>query len=101
MTSRADASAKRYGQGRGGRPWRRLVERVKVRDAMTCQACRLVTGEGACDHVVPLSRGGTDALTNLQWLCVRCHEDKNEREAGGKRVRIDAQGWPIGREAAR
>lgn len=85
-----------------GRPWRRLVEAVKVRDHYTCRMCRKLTEEGDCDHVVPLHKGGKDALPNLQWLCRPCHADKTEREsaeAQGRKVtvRIGEDGWPNGR----
>ena len=74
-----------YGQGRGGRPWRRLVEAVKVRDRYTCQMCGRVTTEGAADHVIPCSQGGTDDLWNLQWLCNEpCHSEKSKAEAKGR-----------------
>lgn len=33
------------------------------------------------DHVVPLHRGGTGGLSNLQTLCVLCHREKSAREA--------------------
>jgi len=93
--------AERYGQGRGGRPWRRLVEAVKRRDQYTCQACGHITEQGECDHIVPIAKGGTDDLSNLQWLCKEpCHADKTAREAaeaqgGVGKVRIGADGWPI------
>lgn len=85
-----------------GRPWRRLVEAVKVRDNYTCQACGRLTEEGDCDHIVPLHKQGEDKTANLQWLCRPCHADKTEREsaeAQGRKVsvRIGADGWPQGR----
>jgi 5-methylcytosine-specific restriction protein A len=74
----------RWGKGRGGRPWRRLVEAVKRRDQYTCQSCGRVTEDGECDHIVPLSQGGTDDLSNLQWLCREpCHRAKTAREGSG------------------
>lgn len=94
--------ANRWGNGRGGRPWRRLVEAVKRRDQYTCQACGRVTEEGDCDHIVPESKGGKTELSNLQWLCrTPCHEAKTEREsaeAQGRNVkaRIGVDGWPVG-----
>jgi len=92
----------KWGKGRGGRPWRRLVEAVKVRDKYTCQACGRVTEDGECDHRVPESKGGKTEMANLQWLCRKpCHYDKTEREsaeAQGRKVtaRIGDDGWPIG-----
>lgn len=74
---------KRYGQGRGGRPWRRLVEQVKVRDKYTCQSCGRVTEDGECDHRTPRANGGKDELSNLQWLCREpCHQRKTLRDSG-------------------
>lgn len=70
-----------YGQGRGGRPWRRLVEQVKLRDQYTCRACGLVTEQGECDHIFPQAEGGNDDMVNLQWLCIPCHEVKTRAEA--------------------
>ena len=92
----------RWGKGRGGRPWRRLVEAVKRRDQYTCQACGRVTEEGDCDHIVPESKGGKTEMANLQWLCrTPCHTEKTEREsaqAQGRKVtvRICADGWLVG-----
>ena len=71
----------RWGKGRGGRPWRRLVEAVKRRDQYVCQACGRLTDEGECDHIVPTSKGGKSEVGNLQWLCVECHDSKTRREA--------------------
>lgn len=87
----------RYGQGRGGRPWRRIVERIKARDGYVCQQCGRVTVDGEVDHRIPLAKGGTDDDANLQWLCREpCHRDKTIREQGGRPVvGCDADGWPV------
>lgn len=84
-----------------GRPWRRLVEAVKRRDQYICQICGRLTDEGDCDHIVPVHKGGTDDMANLQWACREpCHREKTEREAAeaqGRRVsvRIGPDGWPV------
>lgn len=95
----------KYGQGRGGRPWRRIVERIKLRDQYTCQLCGRVTDEGEVDHKIPLhpmrpgDPVGTDDDANLQWLCREpCHAEKTIRERGGTvRRAIGLDGWPITR----
>lgn len=86
----------RYGQGRGGRPWRRLVEIVKIRDQYTCYVCGRITDEGDCDHKVPLSKGGTNDLGNLGWICrVPCHRDKTITDNGSSvKAAIGEDGWP-------
>jgi 5-methylcytosine-specific restriction protein A len=71
-----------WGKEQGGRPWRRLVEAVKRRDQWTCQSCGRITEDGECDHIVPISLGGSDDMSNLQWLCKEpCHREKTAREA--------------------
>ena len=32
------------------------------------------------DHIVPISRGGTDDMGNLQLLCYECHQKKHNYE---------------------
>ena len=91
----------RWGQGRGGRPWRRLRDAVAKRDGYTCQICGRLNDEGDCDHIVPTSIGGKTVMANLQWLCREpCHRLKTEREAAqaqGVRIKtaIGEDGWPI------
>ncbi len=90
---------RKWGNGRGGRPWRRLVEAVKRRDQFICQACGYLTEKGHCDHIVPLSNRGTDDLVNLQWLCIPCSEAKTQIESGEARglkqkIAIGEDGWP-------
>lgn len=91
----------RWGNGRGGRPWRRLRDAVLLRDKYTCQECKRIRlpDELACDHIVPTSKGGTDAMTNLQTLCNgpgECHERKTLRESGIKvKQAYGHDGWPL------
>jgi 5-methylcytosine-specific restriction endonuclease McrA len=62
--------------------WRRRTRpRIWRRDAGRCQGpyCRdappwsLALGTAHIDHIVPLTRGGTNADANLRVLCRRCH----------------------------
>lgn len=70
-----EAKVLNYGQGRGGRPWRRLRARVILRDQYTCQLCRRVCMDSDLDvdHIVPRAQGGTDDPANLRTLCRPCH----------------------------
>lgn len=87
-----------YGQGRGGRPWRRKRDQVLLRDQYLCQCeqCggkRLLADE--VDHIVPLSRGGTDDLSNLRAINKDCHKAKTARDANGSsRVPAGTDRWP-------
>jgi len=79
------------GSGRGGRPWRRKREKIFERDGYLCQE-HLRAGSvvvvtlhgrlsGICDHIVPLSEGGTDAERNLETLCQECSDIKTQAES--------------------
>jgi 5-methylcytosine-specific restriction protein A len=73
-----------YGQGRGGRPWRKKRDAVMKRDCYLCQPCKAagrLTLATQCDHKVPMAEGGTDEDTNLQAICDACHEAKTKAEA--------------------
>lgn len=64
------------------RDWYKRRERIKRRDKGTCVQCG---GTGThVDHIIPVSRGGSWSLENLQLLCVPCHskKTKQERRAG-------------------
>ena len=75
----------RWGNSRGGRPWRRLREQVLARDLYTCQHCGQIGGQLEVDHIINVAHGGNDELYNLQTLCKICHDKKTKAEshAGG------------------
>jgi len=79
-----------YGQGRGGRPWRRKRDAVLQRDGYLCQCeqcqegSRLPKVANEVDHIVPLSQGGTDDPSNLRAINRECHRAKTAREAHGR-----------------
>lgn len=59
--------------------WRRLRDLVKRRDNSTCFHCRTVDEDGHCDHLIPLSKGGTDCIFNLVWSCAKCNQSKQNK----------------------
>lgn len=75
----------KWGHGRGGRPWRRLKDKILIRDKHTCQHCYRVGGELELDHIVNVAIGGDDIESNLQILCKECHLVKTigESKVGG------------------
>jgi len=74
-----------YGQGRGGRPWRRLREKVLQRDGYLCQ-CDLCKGSALpllaneVDHIIPLAHNGSNEMTNLQAINHQHHRIKTQKE---------------------
>jgi len=49
---------------------------VFKRDRYRCCMCKRSGVELEVDHKVPVAQGGTDALDNLQTLCVDCNRGK-------------------------
>ena len=87
-----------------GTAWEKLRERVMQRDCYLCQPCyratpQRITPAKEVDHVIPKAKGGTDALDNLEAICVPCHRDKSARDQGKVlRTRpraFGADGWPL------
>ncbi len=66
-----------------GRPWEASRNETYYRAWGRCNQCRkpITMGEMECDHIVPIARGGSDSMENLQALCVTCHKAKTKREA--------------------
>ena len=42
-----------------------------------CAHCGTTEGKLSIDHIQPLAKGGRNALSNLQWLCLTCAGRKN------------------------
>lgn len=84
----ASESAPAWGQGRGGRPWRRKRASILARDKYQCQCegCKargLITMADEVDHIVPICQGGTDDDSNLRAINTECHKAKTARESQG------------------
>ena len=62
----------------GGDAWRTLSRSIKDRDGQKCRFCgktRKETKDGRLEvhHIRALSKGGTDAASNLVTICSECH----------------------------
>lgn len=48
------------------------------RDGYICQECDSQS-ELTIDHIMPISKGGSDDLSNLRFLCRRCNSSKSDK----------------------
>ncbi len=94
-----------WGSGRGGRPWRRLRDKVMARDGWLCIPCRKsgrMTPASEVDHIIPVAKGGDDAMKNLRAICRDCHDritqdqamEGRRKQAGVNKIQIGPDGWP-------
>ncbi|MBD1837353.1 HNH endonuclease [Coleofasciculus sp. FACHB-501] len=56
---------------------------VFQRDRCQCQSCGKTALEAnlTIDHIIPLSRGGSNDISNLQTLCLPCNQRKTNHLA--------------------
>ncbi len=52
---------------------------VFQRDLFTCRICKRSGVPIEVDHIIPVSRGGSDLIENLQTLCIPCNRGKSNR----------------------
>lgn len=60
----------------------RVRHQVLERDGFKCLDCGASPADGALlevDHTVPISKGGSNALSNLRTLCSDCNRGKSDR----------------------
>jgi 5-methylcytosine-specific restriction protein A len=81
---------------------RKAVElrKRRLRNEPLCRRCKergKVTAATVPDHIVPLSKGGTDDDSNIRCLCEPCHLEVTAEQFGHRQVQeIGTDGWPIG-----
>ena len=79
-----------------GRRWMR-IRRLMLAAGPVCAACGKRLAE-EIDHILPLSRGGTNERKNLQCLCGPCHGQKTAFEKRGLSWRkVGRDGKPVHR----
>ena len=55
--------------------------RIRKEQKDRCAYCsKSLRGKGHLDHIVSLSKGGSNYPSNLQWLCAPCNTSKNARD---------------------
>lgn len=62
--------------------WRRLRRAVFERDDYICQYCGEQTDAPHCDHIEPVSQGGSNAMDNLATSCPACNLAKGAKYLG-------------------
>ena len=77
-------SPSRFGRNAWKRVGIKSKQRAQVlaRDGYTCQMCGISIKDGAIleiDHIHPVSKGGTNDLSNLQVLCRDCNAGKGNQ----------------------
>jgi 5-methylcytosine-specific restriction endonuclease McrA len=61
----------------GTRAWRSIRTRILLRDRHTCHWCQGRATQ--VDHLRPVSKGGTNAETNLVAACAGCNNRRGNR----------------------
>ncbi len=56
-----------------GRDWSMVREKALWRDSHICKDCGTQNCRLEVHHIQPLYKGGTNELSNLRTLCVKCH----------------------------
>jgi len=59
--------------------WAALRSMIFERDDYTCRYCGERGGKLECDHVLPVSRGGSDDPANLVTACLPCNRSKHAK----------------------
>ena len=76
-------SKKFFDKSSYGDDWRELANQVKKLDNYTCRKCGYNKYKSKevryleADHIIPITKGGKNTLSNLQTLCDVCHKKKS------------------------
>ena len=78
--------------------WSRMRRLVKSRDDAVCYHCGKRDSRGHVDHLIPLSKGGSDDPSNLVWSCRKCNSSKSDLTVSEWEAK--GEGGPMEREIA-
>lgn len=59
--------------------WAELREIVFERDNYICSYCGKRGGKLECDHIIPITKGGSNKLSNLTTACIKCNRSKHNK----------------------
>lgn len=60
--------------------WKKISKSVMRRDKYTCTYCCAVGGILEVDHIVPISKNGSNEMSNLTTSCRKCNRQKKDKE---------------------
>jgi 5-methylcytosine-specific restriction endonuclease McrA len=55
------------------------TKKIFERDSYKCKECNTAITDLTIDHIIPLSKGGTNDESNLQVLCKKCNLKKRNQ----------------------
>lgn len=68
-------------RGQGGRYTPKDIERIKTAQRGKCAICRIALSSAFHrDHIVPISKGGSNAARNIQLTCDQCNLAKHSKD---------------------
>lgn len=59
--------------------WKKVREKIFKRDDWTCKYCGKRGGILEVDHIIPISKNGTNHLSNLTTACRSCNRQKRDK----------------------
>jgi 5-methylcytosine-specific restriction endonuclease McrA len=59
--------------------WKKISKQVFKRDKYTCKYCNQKGGILEVDHIIPISKGGSNHLSNLTTSCRKCNRQKKDK----------------------
>lgn len=59
--------------------WKKISKQILKRDNYTCNYCNQVGGILEIDHIMPITKGGTNDFHNLITSCRKCNRQKKDK----------------------
>ena len=60
-------------------PWGKYTGMILLRDDFTCFYCNDRNINATVDHIIPISKNGSDSPSNLVCACKKCNSEKGTK----------------------